>query len=41
VDAPQRLFDLQTDPHEQADIAAANPDKVKELSAILDRETQG
>jgi choline-sulfatase len=40
VAAPQRLFDLQTDPHEQTDIAAANPDKVKELSAILDRETQ-
>jgi arylsulfatase A-like enzyme len=41
LNAAQRLFDLQTDPHEQTDIAAANAAKVKELSDILDRETQG
>lgn len=39
-DAEQRLFDLQTDPHEQTDIASSNPAKVAELGAILDRETQ-
>jgi len=40
ADAAQRLFDLQTDPHEQTDISASNPAKVAELGAILDKETQ-
>ncbi len=40
VNASQRLFDLQEDPHEQTDIAEDNPEKVAELGAILDTETQ-
>lgn len=41
LDAAPILFDLQEDPNELTDIAASNPAKVRELSAILDRETHG
>jgi arylsulfatase A-like enzyme len=41
IDAPPVLFDLNADPDELANIASAQPAKVRELSAILDRETHG
>lgn len=34
--ASVELFDLKKDPHEKINLAVANPDKVKELQAILD-----
>jgi choline-sulfatase len=36
--APTELYDLSTDPGETADIAAAHPDLVTRLEAILDNE---
>jgi choline-sulfatase len=41
MDAPLLLFDLETDPQELTNVAAANPAKVRELAAVLDRETLG
>jgi arylsulfatase A-like enzyme len=41
IDAAPILFDLDADPDELANIASSNPAKVRELSAILDRETHG
>lgn len=40
VPAPGLLFDLSTDIGETKDVAAANPDKVKELAAHLDQIRQ-
>lgn len=37
---PYRLYDLKNDPHEQQDRAAAEPARVKELSAALSRHIQ-
>jgi arylsulfatase A-like enzyme len=33
---PPRLFDLKADPHERQDLAAARPEDVKRLAALLD-----
>ncbi len=33
---PPRLFDLKADPHERTDLAAARPEDVKRLTALLD-----
>ena len=33
---PPRLFDLKADPGELKDLAAARPDDVKRLTALLD-----
>jgi len=41
IDAAPILFDLDSDPDEVSNVASANPAKVRELSAILDRETHG
>ena len=35
---PTELYDLQTDPSEAQDVAAAHPDVVERMEAILDRE---
>ena len=34
------LFDLSADPHEKTNLAEAEPDKLKELSAVLDQYTK-
>jgi len=36
----QLLFDLENDPHEMKDLASANPEIVKEMRALLDKQRQ-
>jgi hypothetical protein len=41
IDAAPILFDLDNDPNKLSNIASSQTAKVRELSAILDRETHG
>ena len=41
IDAPQpELYDVRTDPHERQDLAAADPDTLARLRAVLRRELE-
>ena len=39
--AQQRSADRQNDPDEENDVAAQNPDKVRELVSVLEEEAGG
>ena len=38
---PAQLFNLKSDPYEKSDLAATQPDKVKELVALLEKVRRG